>query len=55
MVNCLFYANIHNPTIFPEPEKFKPERHLNNEAGNLPPYTFIPFSAGPKNCKFIIN
>ncbi|XP_055923185.1 cytochrome P450 4d2-like isoform X2 [Eupeodes corollae] len=34
-----------NPQIFPEPEKFLPERQTPDN-----PYAFIPFSAGPRNC-----
>lgn len=41
-----------NPKLFADPEKFQPERFLGeittNEAN---PFTYIPFSAGPRNCK----
>ncbi|XP_050664770.1 cytochrome P450 4C1-like isoform X1 [Leptidea sinapis] len=33
--------------LFPEPEQFRPERFLSGEKMN---FTFIPFSAGPRNC-----
>ncbi|EFA04629.1 cytochrome P450-like protein [Tribolium castaneum] len=46
---AIFIYGIHrNPDYFPEPEKFIPERFENMT--NLPPYAYIPFSAGPRNC-----
>lgn len=35
-----------DPEVFTDPDKFVPERWENN----YPPYSFIPFSAGPRNC-----
>ncbi|KAJ7963841.1 Cytochrome P450 [Quillaja saponaria] len=35
-------------TIFPEPSKFDPSRFENQ--ASIPPYSFIPFGAGPRMC-----
>ncbi|KPJ01942.1 putative cytochrome P450 4d20 [Papilio xuthus] len=45
-VLIFFDALYSNPKVFPEPEKFKPERFLSN----MHQFAFTPFSAGPRNC-----
>nr|AXB26406.1 CYP405A12 [Nymphalis c-album] len=43
----VFYdAAFKNPKVFPEPEKFNPERFLDS----MHTFAFVPFSAGPRNC-----
>lgn len=45
----------HNPKLFPEPLEFRPERFSENEsAEQLAFFSYFPFSAGPRNCKFIL-
>lgn len=39
----------HNPSIFPEPHEFRPERWLEADTQNLRDYC-IPFSVGPRAC-----
>lgn len=42
------YGVHHNDKVFPDPEKFDPERFAG--VSNRSPYAYIPFSAGSRNC-----
>lgn len=39
-----------DPTYFPDPEAFKPERWTPDFEQSLPDYAYFPFSAGPRVC-----
>lgn len=49
-VSMTIYGAHHDPTIYPDPDVFKPERWLDPaERRRMEPY-FIPFSAGARGC-----
>lgn len=44
------YALQRDPTIYPNPERFDPERFNDENKANINPYTYLPFGVGPRNC-----
>ncbi|XP_065220165.1 cytochrome P450 4C1-like [Planococcus citri] len=49
-VSIIPYLVHRNTNIYPDPEKFIPERFLPQAAKERHPYAYIPFSAGYRNC-----
>lgn len=46
----MIYDLHHNPDVFPDPEKFIPERFLQENVEKRHRFAYVPFSAGVRNC-----
>lgn len=44
------YAIHHDPDLYPEPNKFIPERFLAEQMAQRPTASWLPFGDGPRNC-----
>ncbi len=51
-VTIFLYAIHHDASVYPNPEKFDPERFAESSlaSNERSPFAFIPFSAGSRNC-----
>jgi C-22 sterol desaturase len=51
MVIPSFFNSLHDPSVYPEPENFNPDRWLDAEgSANQNPKNYIGFGSGPHRC-----
>ncbi|KAB0793181.1 hypothetical protein PPYR_12801 [Photinus pyralis] len=50
VISILMYGMHRDAALFPDPDRFDPERFNRENKKNIGPYTYIPFGVGPRSC-----
>jgi cytochrome P450 len=53
-VMIVTYMLHRDPNVYKNPDKYIPDRFLSENCVGRHPYSYIPFSAGPRNCKLTL-
>ncbi len=49
-ISVPIFVNHNSPEYWKDPEKFDPERFMGDNREKIVPYTYVPFSCGPRLC-----
>ncbi|XP_054154892.1 probable cytochrome P450 6a13 [Oppia nitens] len=50
IINIPVHALHHNPSYYPEPQLFEPDRFMPENIVNIKPYTYLAYGSGPRQC-----
>ena len=50
LVRLAYHVIHHDQQYWPEPEQFRPERFLKENAADIVPFSFVAFGSGPRQC-----
>ena len=50
VIDILIWNIHHNPTVWPDPLTYDPQRFHPDRIKTMDSHAFLPFSAGPRNC-----
>ena len=50
LIRLAYHLIHHDHQYWPEPEQFRPERFLKENAADILPFSFVAFGSGPRQC-----